>query len=60
MTVNEISDEGTKALSDALKVNTTVTSLNLKCEEERKRKEKNIGIMIEWQGMKLELKEQKQ
>ena len=38
MTDSEIGDEGAKALSEVLK-NTTLTSLNLSCEEE-KRKEK--------------------
>ena len=38
MTVNKIGDEGTKALSEMLKVNTTLTSLNLTCEEEFKKR----------------------
>ena len=37
---DRIGDEGANALRDVLKENTTVTSLNLKCEEERKSKEK--------------------
>ena len=37
MTDNMIGDEGAKALSEMLKVNTTLTSLNLGCEEERKK-----------------------
>ena len=40
MTGNEIGDEGAKALSEMLKVNTTLTELNLRCEEEKKMKEK--------------------
>ena len=40
MTDNEIGDEGAKALSEMLKVNTTLTSLDLSGEEERKGKEK--------------------
>ena len=43
MTVNKIGDEGAKALSEMLKVNTTVTSLDLGGEEEErseKRKKK--------------------
>ena len=32
MTVNNIGDEGAKALSGMLRVNTTLTSLNLECE----------------------------
>ena len=43
MTDNDIRDEGAKAMSEMLKVNTTLTSLNVGCEEERKkerRKEK--------------------
>ena len=35
MTGNDIGDEGAKALSEMLKVNTTLTSLNLGSEEER-------------------------
>ena len=37
MTANEIGAEGAKSMSETLKVNTTLTSLNLWCEEERKR-----------------------
>ena len=36
MTDNHIGDDGAKALSEMLKVNTTLTSLNLGSEEERK------------------------
>ena len=36
MTVNDIGDDGAKALSEMLKVNTTLKSLNLESEEERK------------------------
>ena len=38
--VNEIGVEGAKAMSEMLKVNTTLTTLNLSCEEERKEREK--------------------
>lgn len=31
---NKIGDEGAKALAEALKVNTTVTSINLYCKSE--------------------------
>ena len=34
MTDNMIGDEGAKALSEMVKVNSTLTSLNLICEEE--------------------------
>ena len=34
---NEIGDEGGKALSETLKENTTLTSLNLESEEKRKK-----------------------
>ena len=34
MTDNEIGDEGAETMSEMLKVNTTLTSLNLRCEEE--------------------------
>ena len=33
MTGNEIGDEGAKALSEMMKKNTTLTKLNLRCEE---------------------------
>ena len=33
MTDNGIGDEGAKAVSEMLKVNTTLTSLDLRCEE---------------------------
>ena len=36
MTDNKIGDEGAKAMSEMLKVNSTLTSLNLASEEERK------------------------
>ena len=37
MTVNEIGVEGAKAMSEMLKVNTTLTSLDLSCEEEERK-----------------------
>ena len=40
MTVNGIGDEGAKALSEMLQVNTTLTSVNLWSEEEEKKKER--------------------
>ena len=40
MTGNRIGDEGATSMSEMLKVNTTLTSLNLSCDEERKLKEK--------------------
>ena len=39
MTVNVIGVEGAKAMSEMLKVNSTLTTLNLGCEEERKERE---------------------
>ena len=36
----DIGDEGAKGLSEGLKVNTTLTELNLKSEEERDRKKR--------------------
>ena len=36
MTGNQIGDEGAKAMSEMMKVNSTLTTLNLRCEEERK------------------------
>ena len=38
MTGNEIGDEGAKAMSEMLKVNTTLASLSLGGEEEERRK----------------------
>ena len=40
MTENEIGVEGAKSMSEMLKVNTTLTTLNLQSEEEGKVKEK--------------------
>ena len=40
MTENEIGDEGAKAISEMIRVNTTLTTLDLSCEEEGKGKEK--------------------
>ena len=40
MTGNRIGDEGAKAMSEMMKVNSTLTSLNLWGEEEKKREEK--------------------
>ena len=40
MTDNEIGAEGEKTMSEMLKVNTTLTTLNLRSDEERKDKEK--------------------
>ena len=39
MTANGIGAEGAKAMSEMLKVNTTLTTLNLEGEEERKERE---------------------
>ena len=36
MTVNDIGDEGAKALSEGLKANTALKELNLECEDEEK------------------------
>ena len=47
MTDNEIGDEGTKTLSEMLKMNTTLTKLDLESKEEerrgRERKERKEG-----------------
>ena len=40
MTENEIGDEGAKAMSEMMKVNSTLTSLNLGSEEERRERKK--------------------
>ena len=62
MTGNEIGVEGAKALSEMLKVNTTLTSLNLLGEEEerREKRKKRREKKNERQAMRLELKEQMQ
>ena len=39
MTGNGIGDEGAKAMSSMMKVNSTLTTLNLRGEEERKERE---------------------
>ena len=39
MTGNQIGDEGAKAMSEMMKVNSTLTKLNLEGEEERKERE---------------------
>ena len=40
MTDNDIGDEGAKSMSEMLKSNTTLTSLDLGCEEEAGKREK--------------------
>ena len=49
MTDNGIGDEGVKALSEMLKMNTTLTELNLRGEEERKREREIKRMMNESQ-----------
>ena len=39
MTGNGIGDEGAKVLSKGLKRNTSLTTLNLRCEDERRERE---------------------
>ena len=39
MTGNRIGDEGAKAMSEMVKVNSTLTTLYLECVEERKERE---------------------
>ena len=41
MTGNEIGDEGAKSLSEILKVNTSLVTLNLTCEEEERNEKRN-------------------
>ena len=53
MTDNKIGVEGAKTMSEMLKVNTTLSSLNLGCEEEernkkREKKKKRIMNDREW------------
>ena len=40
MTGNEVGNQGTKVLSEGVKVNTTLTSLGLRCEGERNENER--------------------
>ena len=47
MTDNVIGDEGAKSMSEALKSNTTLTSLNLESEEEREREREKREMMNE-------------
>ena len=46
---NEIGDEGAKAISESLKINTSLTSLDLRCDEkirnEKKKEKKRIKMM---------------
>ena len=44
MTGNEIGVEGAKSMSEMMKVNTSLTTLYLGCEDERKRKRKEREI----------------
>ena len=39
MTGNEIGDEGAKSLCETLQVNSTLTSLEVECEEDEKKEE---------------------
>ena len=52
MTDNRIGEEGAKAMSEMMKVNSTLTTLNLGCEEERKerreRKERMNDRELDW------------
>jgi len=59
-TENEIGVEGANKISESLKVNTTLTKLNLHCDElEYKwKREGNENERTNWQGTKLEQKEQ--
>ena len=43
MTDNGIGDEGAKSMSEMLKVNTTLTELDLSCEERKKREREEMS-----------------
>ena len=43
MTENRIGYEGAKAMSEMLKVNITLTKLDLRCEDQKNRKESDDG-----------------
>ena len=58
MTDNWIGDEGAKTLSEILKTNTTLTSLNLRGEEEGKKRKRNRKKMNDSQQITLDLGEQ--
>ena len=47
MTVNNIGDEGAKSLSEMLKSNTSLTSLNMWSEQEEKDKKRKREMMNE-------------
>ena len=47
MTDNEIGDEGAKSMSEMLKLNTTLTSLDLGCEEEGRMEREKREMMDE-------------
>ena len=46
MTGNGIGVEGAKSMSEMLKTNNTLTSLNLSCEEEGKNRERETKEMM--------------
>ena len=56
---NEIGNEGAKALSEALKENTTLTKLHVGSQDERKDEEKEKRKNNECQAIKLEMKAEK-
>ena len=61
ITDNYIGDDAAKLLSDALKTNTTLTSLDLSGEEENMiENEKKEEMLIDRQAMRLGMKGQKQ
>ena len=43
---NEIGDEGAKVMSEMLRVNTTLTELNLEGEKERREKEEEKRVTV--------------
>ena len=56
---NKIGDEGTKSLSEMLKINTTLISLKLQCGYDERKKESK-EMITELQTMRLGTKGQKQ
>ena len=60
MTGNGIGDEGTKAMSEILTMNKTLTTLNLWSDKEKKRKEEKQKRKSKYQEIRLDLKEQEQ
>ena len=60
MTDNDIFVKGAQSMSEMLKTNTTLTSLNLECDEKGRKIKRNREMKNDLQIMLLEMKEQNQ